>query len=71
MEYLVTFIASIVRQRSAHQCFVLSRGGSNKNIVRLSSDSDDLKKMATTKRVVEVFRCTDVNRGQWGNSRDH
>ena len=37
MEYLVTFIAPIVRQRSAHQCFVLSRVGSNENIVRLSS----------------------------------
>ena len=42
MEYLVTFIAPIVRQRSAHQCFVLSRGRSNENIVWLSSD--DLKK---------------------------
>ena len=40
----LTFIAPIVRQRSAHQCFVLSRVGSNENIVRLSSDSDDLKK---------------------------
>ena len=44
MEYLVTFTAPIVRQRSAHQCFVLSRAGSNENIVRLSPDSDDLKK---------------------------
>ena len=44
MEYLVTFIAPIVRQRSAHQCFVLSRVGSNENIGRLSSDSGDLKK---------------------------
>ena len=35
MEYLVTFIAPIVHQRSAHQCFVLSRVGSNANIVRL------------------------------------
>ena len=51
MEYMVTFIAPIVRQRSAHQCFVLSRVGSNENIVRLSSDSDDLKKKKKTRAI--------------------
>ena len=49
---LVTFIAPIVRQRSAHQCFVLNRVGSNENIVRLSSDSDDLKKKKKKNRAI-------------------
>ena len=57
MEYLVTFIAPIVRQRSAHQCFVLSRVGSNENIVRLSSDSDDLKKKNPRHSVSLEFCC--------------
>ena len=56
MEYLVTFIAPIVRQRSAHQCFVLSRVRSNENIVWLSSDSDDLKK---TRHSVSLEFCCD------------
>ena len=37
-------VAPIVRQRPAHQGFVLSRVRSNENIVWLSSDSDDLNK---------------------------
>ena len=57
MEYLVTFIAPIVRQRSAHQCFVLSREGYNENIVRLSSDSDDLKEKKTRHSVSLQLCC--------------
>ena len=57
MEYLATFIAPIVRQRSAHQCFVLSRVWCNENIVRLSSDSDDLKKKKTRHSVSLEFCC--------------
>ena len=59
MEYLVTFIALIVRQRSAHKCFVLSRVGSNENIVRLSSNSDDLKKQKKSRHSVSLEFCCD------------
>ena len=59
MEYLVTVIAPIVHQRSAHQCFVLSLVRSNKNIVWLSSDSDDLKKNPHHIACVSLEFCCD------------